>query len=255
MRVIDRAIFIEANPANFYNDTRPSSAIRYIVVHYTGNSGDTARNNALYFHEAKVGSSAHYFVSGKDIYQSVKDYHAAWAVGLGSRTEPYFKWPSMWKKITNNNSISVEICGYPNGLEGDATTKDTAAQLVADLMDKYHLDMNCVYRHYDVTGKVCPAWAVNTPEKWEQFKSLVWKYFCRKEDDEMVNSEENYQVFKQFMDRWVSEVKAKPADWEAGAMEELKGRGLMDGTKPKMYLERGEFATVLSRMFATGLLE
>ena len=46
--------------------------ISYIVMHYTGNSKDTAIGNAKYFHNSFVEASAHYFVDDDSIYQSVE---------------------------------------------------------------------------------------------------------------------------------------------------------------------------------------
>lgn len=46
------------------------SRIKYIVVHYTGNNGDTAYSNTNYFRSYR-GASAHYFVDDKSIWQSV----------------------------------------------------------------------------------------------------------------------------------------------------------------------------------------
>ena len=37
-----------SNPENFTKASRPLSSIRYIVIHYTGGSADTAKNNADY---------------------------------------------------------------------------------------------------------------------------------------------------------------------------------------------------------------
>ena len=55
-----------------YGGKRSTKDIDYIVIHYTGNSGDTALNNCKYFQGASRGASAHYFVDGgKYIYKSV----------------------------------------------------------------------------------------------------------------------------------------------------------------------------------------
>ena len=48
--------------------------------------------------------------------------------------------------------------------------------LVSKLMDEYGIDINHVIRHYDVTGKICPAPYVNndnykTSWTWNQFKA------------------------------------------------------------------------------------
>ena len=45
-----------------YGGTRSLSNIKYIVLHYTANDGDTAISNAKYFSSGSRGASAHYFV-------------------------------------------------------------------------------------------------------------------------------------------------------------------------------------------------
>lgn len=250
MRVLNKAVFIEANKANFNQAPRHSSSIKYIVIHYTGNINDTARNNALYFREAAIQSSAHFFVSEKDVYQSVLENHSAYAVGLGNRKEPYFKYPLMYKRITNSNSISIEICGSKTSYEGTDTTKDTAAQLAADLIEKYGLDLSDMYRHYDVTGKKCPAWAVDDPLKWLDFRLMVSRHLYWKGGDEMLDTPENYSLFKQWMQRYQEEIAKEPVSWEADAMAYCEARGLIKDGRPKSNITRGELATVLKRLNA-----
>ena len=41
--------FLQAHTSNFYSG-RGGNSIKYIVVHYTAGNGDTAMNNAQYFH-------------------------------------------------------------------------------------------------------------------------------------------------------------------------------------------------------------
>lgn len=256
MRVLGKAIFIQANKNNFNPNVRALSSVRYIVMHYTSNTNDTAKNNALYFRDAIVKASAHYFVSDNTIYQSVPDDHAAYSVGLGSMKEPYFKWPTMWQKITNGNSISIELCGSKSGPEASEETKITAAQLAADLMDKYGLTLDALYRHYDVTGKQCPKWAVDDPLKWAEMRILVSNYFypnieekqVEEEADEMKDTPENYSMFKTFMKRYEEEKAEQPPTWEAGVMASVAIKGIMDGTRPKSNVTRGELAQVVERL-------
>ena len=73
------APFKQAAQGNF-SPGRPDF-IRYIVVHYTGNSGDTAQNNLDYFARTKTGTSAHYFVDAQGAGQSVLDTDTAWHCG------------------------------------------------------------------------------------------------------------------------------------------------------------------------------
>lgn len=54
--------------------------IKYIVIHFTANNGDTALGNTNYFKEYR-GSSAHYFVDENSVYQSIEDKNIAWHCG------------------------------------------------------------------------------------------------------------------------------------------------------------------------------
>ena len=71
-----------SSPSNYYSSyTRPTDNIKWIVMHYTGNDGDTAKGNANYFANNSVSASAHYFVDDISIYRSVPDEYTAWSVG------------------------------------------------------------------------------------------------------------------------------------------------------------------------------
>ena len=166
--------FLECNARNFKKGRTQN--IKYIVIHYTANNGDTAKNNAEYYKNSYVGASAHYFVDEGDvIYQSVKDTDTAWAVGgTGKYTHPYCR---------NANSISIELCSRNKNGSGraasdngwyfkDETVKNAAA-LCRELMEKYGIPAENVIRHYDVWGKICPAPFVNNPGLWENFKELI----------------------------------------------------------------------------------
>ena len=72
--------FVQCNAANYrVGRTQP---VQYIVMHYTANNGDTARNNCDYYH--RVGglqASAHYFVYEYGAMQSVHEDDTAWHCG------------------------------------------------------------------------------------------------------------------------------------------------------------------------------
>ena len=130
---------IRKYPANAGNvgGTRAASGIRYIVIHYTGNDGDTALNNAKYYASNVVKTSAHYFVDEKEVIQSVDDLRIAWAVG-GK------KYPScaqtgggtLHGRCLNANSISIELCDEKkNGVYAPgAKTVAQAVELTKALM-------------------------------------------------------------------------------------------------------------------------
>ena len=64
-----------------YGNRRKTKDIKYLVIHYTGNDGDSAKGNANYFKTHIVEASAHYFVDDNGIIQSVPDDFAAYSVG------------------------------------------------------------------------------------------------------------------------------------------------------------------------------
>ena len=57
---IDIDTSIQSSSANYY--TYSSRVVKFIVIHYTGNTKDTAKANATYFHNGSRSASAHYFV-------------------------------------------------------------------------------------------------------------------------------------------------------------------------------------------------
>ena len=155
-----------ANKGN-YGGSRNTSVIKYIVVHYTGNDGDTDENNGNYFKNNIVEASAHYFVDDDSITQTVPDDHVAWH--CGAKTYKH-------ANCRNTNSIGVEICDdVKNGViyPSDKTIAN-ALELVEHLMKKYSVPKENVIRHYDVTGKLCPAYWCGTKEKDDKWLKAFW---------------------------------------------------------------------------------
>lgn len=150
----------EISKYNF--SSRNGNAIKYIVLHYTGNKGDTAKNNATYFNGGNRNASAHYFVDDNYIYQVVEDNNAAWSVGDGAGKYG----------ITNSNSISIEMCCGKDG-QVTETTENKTIELVKYLMSKYNVSVSNVVRHYDASRKICPNWSANNWNRWTSFKSKL----------------------------------------------------------------------------------
>lgn len=165
---------VEAARENF-GGSRSAEKIKYLVIHYTGNDGDTALANARYFRDNVVKASAHYFVDDGMVYRSVPDRFIAWAVG-GK------KWADcertgggkLYGVVTNTNSISIELCDTRrDGVYGASEeTLENAAGLARMLMDTYDIPLENVVRHFDVTGKHCPAYMMDEGA-WKAFKARL----------------------------------------------------------------------------------
>jgi N-acetylmuramoyl-L-alanine amidase CwlA len=99
-----------ANARN-YGGKRNLKDIKYIVIHYTSNDGDTDENNGKYFAGNIVKASAHYFVDDDSITQSVPDDYVAWSVGGAKYASCATTGGGKFHGIcTNSNSLSIEIC-------------------------------------------------------------------------------------------------------------------------------------------------
>ena len=162
-----------------YGDARKTSNIKYIVIHYTANDGDTAASNARYYARGNRGASAHYFVDSSYIVQSVADNYVAWSVG-GNKYSDCNKTGggTLYGKCANANSISIEICDdNRNGnIYPSEKTISNAIELTQMLMKKYNISINNIVRHFDVNGKRCPAyWCGNSTNnaKWSEFKGKL----------------------------------------------------------------------------------
>lgn len=153
--------------------------IKYIVIHYTANNGDTALENTNYFKSYR-GASAHYFVDETSIYQSIEDKNIAWHCGANHYKHPYCR---------NSNSIGIELCSRKrkNYYFKDETVTN-AVWLVKYLMAKYNVPITNVIRHYDVTGKICPEPYVRDSKAWQNFKARLSNAEIKKENDEVIKT-------------------------------------------------------------------
>ena len=160
------AVDILCRPEN-YGGLR-QTAVEYLVIHYTAVPGDTAENNGRYFAREKTGSSAHYFVDEHKVVRSVPEEYVAWHCGASRYRHP---------KCRNQNSIGIEIC--TKGADGTywfaPEAVERAKDLTRSLMQKYGIAEDRVLRHYDVTGKLCPAPFVDEAA-WKEFKGGLTVY-------------------------------------------------------------------------------
>lgn len=136
---------------------RCGETIDGIAVHFTATTA-SARNNVIYFsRNERQGASAHYFVDdiSEEIYQSVRDCDTAYAVGN-------------WAQ--NLRTISIEVVSA--GEDFSAVEIKKLAWLVQSLMAKYGVKASRVIRHYDVSGKRCPAPYIDQA-KWSKLHSII----------------------------------------------------------------------------------
>ncbi|MDY3368450.1 peptidoglycan recognition family protein [Zhenhengia yiwuensis] len=155
-------------PNKYSRPQKQIGQIKNIVIHWIGNAGTTAENNAKYFDGLKVGkknstgdyiyASSHYIIGNDGVVvrclpESEVAYHASKA---------------------NSYSIGMEIC-HPDW-SGKPTEKayDSLVNLLVELCRRYKLEpTQAIIRHYDVTGKVCPKYYVEDVGAFKRLKEEV----------------------------------------------------------------------------------
>ena len=238
---------IKKNLTEVNRTIKPSREIKYIVVHYTGNTGDTAYNNTKHFKTVRRGASAHYFVDENEVWQCVKDKDVAWHCGTNGK---YYH-----SDCRNANSIGVEMC---NSVSKNEAVERNTAELVRYLVKKYKLNSDRILRHYDVTHKQCPLTMIDESE-WQKFKDNL------KEDEPMTEAErqkmkdidESLTNLYGIVNRMVDEMKKKDVvyntidevpEWGRAAVQRLIDAGKLNGTGDTLALD----ATLLRAIVILG---
>lgn len=234
--------FKEARAENFRAASRRPSDICYLVIHFTANDGDSAKNNADYFAREAPGASAHFFVDEREIWQSVQEKDIAWHCGTrGMYFHPYCR---------NANSLGVELCSRKRGEKYYFTpeTVKNAQQFVRSLMKRYGIPTENVVRHYDVTHKNCPAPFVEDAGAWQKFKAGLMEQ--AKEDN--MTEKQVKQLIEQ--SKTVFDTEEAVPEWGRATIEKLTKRGLLRGEDGKLALteEMLRVFVVLDRAGAFG---
>ena len=141
-------------PKNKYNRPGTKSIPKRICVHYTGDCGATAAQLAKYWQNVAAGvfktnplawTSAQYIVGlDGEVVRCIPDNEIAYAA-------------------TNQNAdtIHIEVCYKQKSGAFEEKSIAALGELVRSLMKKYAIPAGKVVRHYDLTGKLCPAYYVD----------------------------------------------------------------------------------------------
>lgn len=159
-------------PLSKHISEAPGRAISYLVIHFTAGTKSVSGTalNGIYNTFMSRSASADFAVDDVDMVQfnpDLKNYYC-WAVG--DKKNAYSSGGTLYGKVTNKNSISIEICSTCSpvnnttlnaanhkGWSFSEAALNNAVKLAKILMNKYNIPLNNVVRHYDVTGKLCPG--------------------------------------------------------------------------------------------------
>lgn len=141
MTITDKLI-----PAGKYNRPGTKSTPKRICVHYTGDCGASADRLTLFFTDnAAARTSSQYIVGiNGEIIRCIPDNEIAYAAAN-----------------QNANTIHIEVCYKDKTGKFEEKSISALNELVLYLMDKYKISAENILRHYDLTGKHCPAYYVD----------------------------------------------------------------------------------------------
>ena len=163
---------IRDNLININGFSRPGIQLNshsYIVIHYTGSNGGRADAIRNYFNNMNGNYASSQYIVDTDgsIVRAIPENEVAWHAGNYNM---------------NLNSIGIEVCCFDRLNSGSAQNGDwyftdetykALIELVKDLMTRYNIPEDHVIRHYDVTGKYCPAMWVKNESAWNEFKNKL----------------------------------------------------------------------------------
>ena len=217
--------------------SRTYASVKYIIIHYTGISNDSAKNEAVYFSSGiDRDAGAHFFV-GQDgvIYQSIKMSQIARSVPR--KRQAYKGGGSLVGICTSANSVSIEMC---DNLTKDPSAKQTEAvrQLVAYIQSVCP-NAKTIVRHYDATGKLCPARMTDVykadAQKWLAFKAAIIAKPKEepKQEVEDLTRDETIKLFDELIEKKLGGNGLPVSSWAEESAEKAKSLGITDGTRPQ----------------------
>ena len=153
-----------------YGSKRNRSAVKYPIFHFTALKNDTAVNEGRYYANVNTRSAgAHFFIDRKgNIVKSIDLNRVAWSVGGSLYTDIKKTGGAKLHNIaTNYNSVSIELCDIADKYPSKEQIE--AVKYVLKYIRKYCKNATRTpIRHFDVTGKYCPATMMNK-RTWEKF--------------------------------------------------------------------------------------
>jgi N-acetylmuramoyl-L-alanine amidase len=157
--------------------------VKGIVIHWVANPGTHAMANRDYFEGLKDQlpgllphkyryASAHYIIGiDGDVVQCVPDTEVCYHVGANTYTNEAFRRLSSYP---NNCTIGIELCHPKADGRFSEATLQSCRELVSSLLLQYSLGKEAIWRHFDVTGKICPKYFVEHADEWDAFKASIY---------------------------------------------------------------------------------
>jgi N-acetylmuramoyl-L-alanine amidase len=165
--------------------SRPGTALKSVkgvVIHWVANPGTSAMANRNYFENLQDQppglppdryryASTHYITDiGGEVIRCVPEEEVCYHVGADKYSNEALRRLSGYP---NNCTIGIELCHPKADGKFSGATLRSCRELVSFLLSKYGLDKEDLWRHFDVTGKICPKYFVEHTDEWDAFKASI----------------------------------------------------------------------------------
>ena len=216
-----------------------------VVIHYTANDSPSATDiaNVKYINRNYVKKdgkiyeangktkfrygSAQWFIDEDSATLCIPQSEVAWA--CGDRQLPYnngYKGQTkLAKELFNHRqnymTINYELCN--NGDWGK--TCDNSIDIIAQDIIDYNIATHMIFRHFDITGKICPKPFVDDEQAWEKYRTRIINRVIEMKKEKEISS------------------------WAREAYDFVIKNGLSDGTRPKDNVTREETWVMLYRLY------
>lgn len=175
MKIQER--YLTINP--FSRPGTPLKSVKGIVLHWVANPKTTAEQNRNYFESLKEQNisekryaGAHFIIGLEgEVIQCLLENEVGYHVGANTYTDRAIKELSTYP---NNCTIGIELCHTNWDGEFTSATLLSAKNLILELCERYSLNRENVYRHFDITEKDCPHFFVQNQDEWVYFLDFVF---------------------------------------------------------------------------------
>lgn len=152
------------------------------VTHYTGVPMQRANDVYNYYANTclsqNISASANYIVDKDRILEIIPPNEVSWGVGASQywHYTPFAKWIMAHHGLLSPNhaTINIEVCYDDNSGEFPAYSISNLISLLKKLEKDFSLLPEYGHvRHWDITGKNCPAYYVGRSADWAEILRLV----------------------------------------------------------------------------------
>lgn len=239
-----------------------------LVIHWIGVCQADARKVRGSFAGTNLGTQFISDFNTGDIIQVMPEDEMANHVGANHYTAT--KTALLGVKSPNLHLVGVECCIGDKAIPEDWALPGVHMELgrpsevqyrglvefAADFLTRRGLGVDRLFRHYDITGKLCHVWFCKDSARWIKFKADV---MAAMEGEPEMGMESIRAMVREEVDKALAEregakvaAEQKLSSWAEKSWGKGKDKRIFDGTSPGGNMTREQAAVVFDRM---GLLE